>query len=166
MVGQKFSMVQVLKKMHKNSRSFLRFSSDKSAKNVSRRRIVISPTKNRQIFQYEPLFRNFCFWKFSSPDEGLEPATLRLKVWCSTDWANRACVYQISVGARLCRNWKYINRHCLVIFRFRLHFAVHLLYKSPLFLRKNEKCSLGFKFSLQQDIHPPSSHHMPGLLSR
>ena len=30
--------------------------------------------------------------KFSSPDEGLEPATLRLKVWCSTDWANRACV--------------------------------------------------------------------------
>ena len=26
-----------------------------------------------------------------SPDEGLEPATLRLKVWCSTDWANRAC---------------------------------------------------------------------------
>ena len=24
------------------------------------------------------------------PDEGLEPATLRLKVWCSTDWANRA----------------------------------------------------------------------------
>ena len=30
--------------------------------------------------------------KFPSPDEGLEPATLRLKVWCSTDWANRACV--------------------------------------------------------------------------
>ena len=25
-----------------------------------------------------------------TPDEGLEPATLRLKVWCSTDWANRA----------------------------------------------------------------------------
>ena len=28
--------------------------------------------------------------KICSPDEGLEPATLRLKVWCSTDWANRA----------------------------------------------------------------------------
>ena len=27
-----------------------------------------------------------------TPDEGLEPATLRLKVWCSTDWANRACL--------------------------------------------------------------------------
>ena len=25
-----------------------------------------------------------------SPDMGLEPMTLRLKVWCSTDWANRA----------------------------------------------------------------------------
>ena len=25
-----------------------------------------------------------------APHEGLEPATLRLKVWCSTDWANRA----------------------------------------------------------------------------
>ena len=37
-------------------------------------------------------FRIFRFSKFSSPDEGLEPATLRLKVWCSTDWANRACV--------------------------------------------------------------------------
>ena len=24
------------------------------------------------------------------PDKGLEPLTLRLKVWCSTDWANRA----------------------------------------------------------------------------
>ena len=30
--------------------------------------------------------------KFHPPDEGLEPATLRLKVWCSTDWANRAWV--------------------------------------------------------------------------
>ena len=28
--------------------------------------------------------------KHPPPDEGLEPATLRLKVWCSTDWANRA----------------------------------------------------------------------------
>ena len=27
---------------------------------------------------------------WDSPDEGLEPATLRLKDWCSTDWANRA----------------------------------------------------------------------------
>ena len=29
-------------------------------------------------------------YNWGSPDEGLEPATLRLKVWCSTDWANRA----------------------------------------------------------------------------
>ena len=25
-----------------------------------------------------------------APNKGLEPLTLRLKVWCSTDWANRA----------------------------------------------------------------------------
>ena len=29
-------------------------------------------------------------YKISAPNEGLEPSTLRLKVWCSTDWANRA----------------------------------------------------------------------------
>ena len=28
--------------------------------------------------------------KTFAPDMGLEPMTLRLKVWCSTDWANRA----------------------------------------------------------------------------
>lgn len=28
--------------------------------------------------------------KAAAPDGGLEPPTLRLKVWCSTDWANRA----------------------------------------------------------------------------
>lgn len=28
--------------------------------------------------------------KEGTPDKGLEPLTLRLKVWCSTDWANRA----------------------------------------------------------------------------
>ena len=28
--------------------------------------------------------------KVYAPDMGLEPMTLRLKVWCSTDWANRA----------------------------------------------------------------------------
>ena len=28
--------------------------------------------------------------KSGAPDKGLEPLTLRLKVWCSTDWANRA----------------------------------------------------------------------------
>ena len=27
---------------------------------------------------------------YAAPNKGLEPLTLRLKVWCSTDWANRA----------------------------------------------------------------------------
>ena len=30
--------------------------------------------------------------KKEAPNKGLEPLTLRLKVWCSTDWANRALV--------------------------------------------------------------------------
>ena len=29
-------------------------------------------------------------WNWESADEGLEPATLRLKDWWSTKWANRA----------------------------------------------------------------------------
>ena len=30
----------------------------------------------------------------SSPNVGLEPTTLRLKVWCSTNWANRATLIE------------------------------------------------------------------------
>ena len=30
----------------------------------------------------------------SSPSGGLEPTTLRLKVWCSTNWANRATLFR------------------------------------------------------------------------
>ena len=37
----------------------------------------------------------------ATPDEGLEPATLRLKVWCSTDWANRALTLWIVFPIRL-----------------------------------------------------------------
>ena len=50
------------------------------------------------------IFVIFRFSKFSSPDEGLEPATLRLKVWCSTDWANRACVVREPEMPELVRN--------------------------------------------------------------
>ena len=35
----------------------------------------------------------FVSWKFKiwiTPGKGFEPLALRLKVWCSTDWANRA----------------------------------------------------------------------------
>ena len=32
-----------------------------------------------------------------APNKGLEPLTLRLKVWCSTDWANRAQVAQVVI---------------------------------------------------------------------
>ena len=35
--------------------------------------------------------------KHNAPDEGLEPATLRLKVWCSTDWANRALYMNVHI---------------------------------------------------------------------
>ena len=32
---------------------------------------------------------------YAAPNKGLEPLTLRLKVWCSTDWANRAAVSRV-----------------------------------------------------------------------
>ena len=32
---------------------------------------------------------------------GLEPMTLRLKVWCSTDWANRAGL-QVTLPSKYC----------------------------------------------------------------
>ena len=60
----------------------------KQLKSVLFLQIRSSPCKTPP-FDHFLIFR---FSKFSSPDEGLEPATLRLKVWCSTDWANRACV--------------------------------------------------------------------------
>ena len=39
------------------------------------------------------VYINVDFKTTQSPDMGLEPMTLRLKVWCSTDWANRALGY-------------------------------------------------------------------------
>ena len=42
--------------------------------------------------------------KKTSPDKGLEPLTLRLKVWCSTDWANRASIHK-DCGAQ--RFWNH-----------------------------------------------------------
>ena len=38
-----------------------------------------------------------CFIK-ASPNVGLEPTTLRLRVWCSTDWASRAVAMLILNG--------------------------------------------------------------------
>ena len=38
------------------------------------------------IFMNLSIYKN----KKCAPNGGLEPTTLRLKVWCSTDWANRA----------------------------------------------------------------------------
>ena len=40
-----------------------------------------------------PEFEHFTKRNFP-PNKGLEPLTLRLKVWCSTDWANRAHVQE------------------------------------------------------------------------
>ena len=38
----------------------------------------------------------------STPDMGLEPMTLRLKVWFSTDWANRAHMFMMGVREKNC----------------------------------------------------------------
>ena len=43
--------------------------------------------------------------KNMSPDMGLEPMTLRLKVWCSTDWANRAAHIEIQVTFEACNGF-------------------------------------------------------------
>ena len=47
-------------------------------------------TRSERNVSYGFLFRFGQNKTFSSPGMGLEPMTLRLKVWCSTDWANRA----------------------------------------------------------------------------
>ena len=44
-----------------------------------------------------------------APNEGLEPSTLRLKVWCSTDWANRA-LWRLSCQCH-CHSWTDMNVH-------------------------------------------------------
>ena len=54
--------------------------------------------KQSFIFTFQVLFPMFIncflilrkFFKIYTPEQGLEPWTLRLKVWCSTDWAIRA----------------------------------------------------------------------------
>ena len=43
--------------------------------------------------------------KNMSPDMGLEPMTLRLKVWCSTDWANRAAHIESQVKFEACNGF-------------------------------------------------------------
>ena len=44
-----------------------------------------------------------------APNEGLEPSTLRLKVWCSTDWANRA-LWRLTRQC-YCHSWTVTNFH-------------------------------------------------------
>ena len=48
--------------------------------------IIREPKTRKKYFENSNNEKN----KNMSPDMGLEPMTLRLKVWCSTDWANRA----------------------------------------------------------------------------
>ena len=54
--------------------------------------------------------------KVASPEQGLEPWTLRLKVWCSTDWAIRA-----AVGFPLYLSWPQVNRRSTVNCYARIH---------------------------------------------
>ena len=55
--------------------------------------IICEPTKTKKkCFENSNNLKNK---NMLSPDMGLEPMTLRLKVWCSTDWANRAAHIEI-----------------------------------------------------------------------
>ena len=63
---------------------------------------------------------NIFTFKTDAPDEGLEPATLRLKVWCSTNWANRALWFHRSQGPTQPRT------HQNNLFRqFKVSFCIH-----------------------------------------
>ena len=57
--------------------------------------------------------------KVTPPDKGLEPLTLRLKVWCSTDWANRATPSFFISYLYLLRGKKYFmtESYTAVIFK-------------------------------------------------
>ena len=48
--------------------------------------------------------------KYAAPNKGLEPLTLRLKVWCSTDWANRAAVSRVrhNILFLICKHIPYM----------------------------------------------------------
>ena len=56
-----------------------------------------------RVFNYGMTYTQLQF-KSYAPDEGLEPATLRLKVWCSTNWANRALWVRAVKGRVGCRD--------------------------------------------------------------
>ncbi len=62
--------------------------------------------------------------KKRTPDEGLEPATLRflarerLKVWCSTDWANRALLTSMAADSVA-----MAQRHAGQMFGCQPHYA-------------------------------------------
>ena len=50
------------------------------------------------LSKQQTMFKESNQWKYNAnkcqkpPNVGLEPTTLRLRVWCSTDWASRACL--------------------------------------------------------------------------
>ena len=50
--------------------------------------LLLTPKRKKKVEKKITLDKK----KKEAPNKGLEPLTLRLKVWCSTDWANRALV--------------------------------------------------------------------------
>ena len=50
----------------------------------------IAPTITATAIKLKICRNDGCVSKSEAPDVGLEPTTLRLRVSCSTDWANRA----------------------------------------------------------------------------
>ena len=64
--------------------------------------IICEPKSRRKYFENSNNLKNK---NMLSPDMGLEPTTLRLKVWCSTDWANRAAHIKIQVKFDPCNGF-------------------------------------------------------------
>ena len=94
---------------------------------------------------------NIFTFKTDAPDEGLEPATLRLKVWCSTNWANRALWFHRSQGPTQPRT------HQNNLFRqFKVSFCIHfsnIISNIHLMVRLNPKKTPKTCLKLIQNHH-------------
>ena len=73
--------------------------------------------------------------KLMTPDKGLEPLALRLKVWCSTNWANRAHMSNYEYLQYLCYACTFsANKLLLISAPSILVFLSELAVSAPLSL--------------------------------
>ena len=79
---------------------------------------------------------------------GLEPMTLRLKVWCSTDWANRAHAGKMRIHVK--QGYKQQRRENALLFLFWTTLKINLNH--PWAVAKNMKDMKLFFSSISYNI--------------